>query len=121
MFGVPGFLLDSYCRWIDNYGSVSVDNSRFGGEGTGGISIIYHYSKHWYRDGRWPRSPTSVVIRHSWVFTGYDVKEGEHAVLSLRTDIPAVFIYEGNFGPAGGPSSNFWGNPLIRDAVAKLR
>jgi hypothetical protein len=120
MVGVPGFPPDSYCRWIDNYGSVSVDNTKFGGE-AGGISIIYHYAKHWYRDGRWPRSPTSVVIRDSWVFTGYDGKEGEHAVLSLRTDIPAEFIYEGNFGPAGKPFNppNFWGNPLIRDGGVK--
>ena len=61
----------SGCRWIDNYGSVFVDDSRFGGEGAG-LPIIYHYAGRLNQNGSWPRRPTSVVIRNSWVFTGYN-------------------------------------------------
>ena len=105
MFGVPGFSSGSHCRWIDNYGSVFVDDSRFGGEGAG-MPIVYHYAKHWNRNGSWPRPPTSVVIRNSWVFTGYN--DPNAAALNLQTEVPVVFIYEGNFGPANASD-----NPII--------
>ena len=111
MYGEPGFPAFSGCRWIDNYGSVFVDDSRFGGEG-GGMPVVYHYADHALPPDDSPDKidtsvynvDRSVVIRNSWVFNGRgDPKLGrdpDDAVLNLRTDIPLIFIYEGNFGPS---------------------
>ena len=107
-----GFPSRSGCRWIDNYGSVFVDDSRFGGEGAG-LPIIYHYAGRLNQNGSWPRRPTSVVIRNSWVFTGYN--DPNAAVLNIQTEVPTVFIYEGNFGPANASD-----NPIIVNGELSL-
>jgi hypothetical protein len=61
-----------------------------------------------------------VIIRNSWVFSGRSI-DPNAAVLNLQSDIPTVFIYEGNFGPAGKPFNppNFSAAPLIRDGGVK--
>jgi hypothetical protein len=93
MVGVPSFPVSSGCRWIDNYGSVFVEASRFGGEAAG-VAIVYNYAGP---DSGFPFLGPSIVIKNSWVYAGVT---GDGAVLNLKTAVPQVFIFEGNTGPA---------------------
>jgi len=52
-------------RWIDNYGSVVVDNFRFGGEG-GGSCLVYNYADI---VTTYPINPTSVIIKNCDTYT----------------------------------------------------
>ena len=105
MLGVPGFPPSSGCRWIDNYGSVFVDDSRFGGE-AGGLTIIYNYAGPAGTSGG-PFGPSlgaAVEIRNSAVGVSGGGGDANAAVLNVQTNLPQVFIYEGNSGPANnGP------------------
>jgi hypothetical protein len=99
LVGVPGFGATSNgCRWIDNHGSVMVDNTRFGGEDAG-LPIIYNYAGP---AAGFPFLGASVEIRNSAVAVGH-IGDPNAAVLNLQTDLPQVFIYEGNTGPADNP------------------
>lgn len=60
MLGVPLCNGDRQ-RWIDNYGSLFVSNSRFGGEG-GGFTPVYNFAKYKIHG-----SMAEIVISRSWV------------------------------------------------------
>jgi hypothetical protein len=98
MLGVPGFPTSNGCRWIDNYGSVFVDDTRFGGEAAG-LPVIYNHAGP---ASGFPFLGASVEIRNSAVAVGH-IGDPNAAVLNLQTNLPQVFIYEGNTGPADNP------------------
>jgi hypothetical protein len=98
MVGVPSFPSSNGCRWIDNHGSVFVDESRFGGE-SAGMPILYNFAGP---GAAYPWLGAEVVIRNSWVYVGHS-GDPNASVLNLQTNVPQVFIYQGNSGPADNP------------------
>ncbi|MDD9940158.1 MAG: glycosyl hydrolase family 28-related protein [Myxococcales bacterium] len=77
-------------RWIDNYGSVDAEYTRFGGEGSG-IPIIYHYAPNQFE---WPWYGAGIVIRDCALFPGPNYPNG--AVVNLVNHIPQTLLITGN-------------------------
>jgi hypothetical protein len=109
--GVPVLADHTQVRWIDNYGSVTVKRSRFGGE-WGGIPIIYNYAS--YRN-TYPYTGHSIVIRDSDVWAGTGRSDG--GLVVLKTALPGMVMLEGNQGPVSVPYIN---NVGIADLAAYL-
>lgn len=57
-------------RWIDNYGSLFVEHSRFGGEG-GGFTPVYNFAKYVPF-----RTPNNISISKCWISTGSSANAG---------------------------------------------
>jgi len=51
-------------RWIDNYGTLHIRDSRFGGE-AGGFSAVYNFARYEYK---YPVTPNSVTIESSYLY-----------------------------------------------------
>lgn len=58
MLGVPRVNREADQRWIDNYGTVSCSQTRFGGEGAG-FCAINNYAKY---DADYPVNPNSIYL-----------------------------------------------------------
>lgn len=78
-------------RWIDNYGSLLVDKSRFGGE-FGGIPIVHHFG---LPDLKYPKMGQSIAIESSWICAGPRSRK-DSAVVTLRGGLPLMLRIEGN-------------------------
>ena len=100
MLGVPSVDADPdpSLRWIDNYGNLRVEHTRFGGE-SAGIPIIYHYAP---LPDDFPWLGSQIIIRDSNVYSG-NTGNPNRAVVNLVAGCPQTFIYEGNQGPAAPP------------------
>lgn len=64
ILGVPHVKRDNDQRWIDNYGSVTCRNVRFGGEGAGFTPVVNYASF----DYTYPITPRAVMLESCWVF-----------------------------------------------------
>lgn len=78
-------------RWIDNYGSVLAQKSRFGGE-FGGIPIVHHFG---LPDTKYPKMGQTVLIENSWICAGPRMRK-DSAVVTLREGIPQLLRIVGN-------------------------
>jgi len=78
-------------RWIDNYGSLLVDKSRFGGE-FGGIPIVHHFG---LPDMKYPKMGQTISIESSWICAGPRSRP-DSAVVTLRGGLPQLLRIEGN-------------------------
>ena len=60
--GVPVDAMNTVAlgRWVDNYSSVTIDNFRFGGEGSG-ATFVHNYAD---MDTTYPIIPSAVIIRN---------------------------------------------------------
>jgi hypothetical protein len=85
-------------RWIDNYGSVMADHTRFGGE-NGGIPIVW---QHGAPNTAFPWNTTEVILKNSTLFCGPDSRI-DSCVLGIQGQVPNTFIIEGCAGPVGKP------------------
>ena len=78
-------------RWIDNYGSVLAQKSRFGGE-FGGIPIVHHFG---LPDTKYPKMGQTILIENSWICAGPRIRK-DSAVVTLRDGIPQLLRIIGN-------------------------
>jgi hypothetical protein len=120
MFGVPpdkavGPLTN--VRWVDNYNTLIVDRSRFGGE-FGGITPVWNFSHYEIPEPANFLGPR-VIIENSDVF---DNTPGQ-GIITIKQDVdthpgvPAHVRMKGNFGPTDQP----WiANPDALDLTAYL-
>lgn len=84
-------------RWIDNYGSLLVDKSRFGGE-FGGIPILRTYG---FPNVAYPYLGQTVAIERSQICAG-PASRPDSAVLTLY-GCPQLMTLTGNYGLADAP------------------
>jgi len=78
-------------RWVDNYASLLVQKSRFGGE-FGGIPIVHHFG---LPDAKYPKMGQTVSIETSWICAGPRSRK-DTAVVTLREGIPQLLRIVGN-------------------------
>jgi len=85
-------------RWIDMHGSnLVINKSRFGGEFAGGVPVAYWFTAPNLSNGFNPPSPTSFIIRDSYLNCGTTNISGNNVgVLNLQTDVPQLMIFQGN-------------------------
>lgn len=88
---LPNFKPVERTRWVDNYGSLLVERSRFGGEG-GGIPIVHHFGQP---DAAYPFMGQVVSIQNSWICAGLAARS-DSGVLTLRAGVPQIIRFEGN-------------------------
>lgn len=97
-----------YSRWVDNYGSIIVDKSRFGLEDAG-LPFIYSFGGEWTApDGRmtsygYPSPATSgegqgsyILIKNSHICSGVAYEFADAGVVVLRKYLPQQIIIEDN-------------------------
>lgn len=109
MVGVPGYSNSQYssARWIDNYGSVSVIQSRFGGEVGGGMPVVYHYQPLPANLNATPQD--NVILRDCVVGCGTSgvattsVVYIKNDVSGYTTSCPVQIVLDGLMGPVGPP------------------
>jgi len=70
ILGVPLVDRNNDQRWIDNYGSVTCRNVRFGGEGAGFTAVVNFASF----DYTYPVISRVVMLESCWVFSGGNAK-----------------------------------------------
>jgi len=63
--GVPAVARENDQRWIDNYGSVTARNFRFGGEGAGFTAVV-NFAPY---DYTYPVNPSSVILDSCTVYS----------------------------------------------------
>lgn len=108
-------------RWIDNYGSVLAQKSRFGGE-FGGIPIVHHFG---LPDTKYPKMGQTVLIENSWMCAGPRARQ-DSAVITLRDGIPQLLRIVGNsnlvdgtliLNEASGLQAFLKANPEMKDRI----
>jgi hypothetical protein len=85
-------------RWVDNYGSFSATNCRFGGE-EGGIPTVFQQGSY---NASFPWSATSVHLEDCVVFNGPGTLT-DSCVVGLFNAVPQRFSMVNCTGPAGKP------------------
>jgi hypothetical protein len=85
-------------RWIDNHGSVLIDQCAFGGDGGTGMPIIYH-SRSLPDDSVSGDYGSFVSICNSSMSVGDPAHNG--AVMNVVSGFPIRFVFQGNLGPQG--------------------
>jgi len=85
-------------RWVDNYGSFTATNCRFGGEG-GGMPIVNHLGAP---NTAFPWNSTEVVLTGCFLFTGPDSR-ADSCVMGILGHVPNRFVMRDCTGPLGKP------------------
>lgn len=88
--GIPEAFSINECCWIANYGSIVIDNMRFGGE-TGQCTAVNNFA---VADVASPYLPTSVTIKNSPVYVG------TYPAVRLF-EIPNSIVLDSNNGLSG--------------------
>jgi hypothetical protein len=86
-------------RWIDNYGSLYIDHSRFGGEGpTSGVPIVWNFAgpQTTAAGGNGFVGPTVISIQNSALASGTDTTSFNVGNIVLQDDMAQVIIMKGN-------------------------
>lgn len=96
--GVEGVDRINNARWVDNYGSFTATNSRFGGE-NGGMQIVAHVGAP---NTDFPWNSTEVVLKGCMLFAGPDARS-DSCVLAIQGQIPNRFVMTDCTGPLGKP------------------
>lgn len=96
--GVEGVDRVNGARWFDNYGSITVDTCRFGGE-NGGMSILWHYGAP---NTGVPYTTTEAVFKNSILICGPDART-DSCVVGLQGEIPNRVVIHNCSGPVGRP------------------
>lgn len=102
MYGVPninsGTSVGTNNRWVDNYGTLIANNSRFGAEGAG-MPIVYNFcgpsTAYSYNVGTQNGVPCAIQITNSVVGIGAS-GAANRGVVNFRTDIPQSIIILNN-------------------------
>ena len=89
-----GRTIENDHRWIDNYGRISIDRSRFGGE-SGGFPAVVNYS-----------ASGEIFIRESWCYI-YEGNPNRLTILDFEK-IPALAVLLNNMG---------WPRPAVMATV----
>ena len=101
-FGVPdantGASRVANVRWIDSYGSVYVNNSRFGGE-SAGIPIVYYFQPY---NTVYPYVGKTVSIQNSWVYSGLS-NQNDSGTIIINGQVPQKISLINNDGPSDVP------------------
>lgn len=96
MFGVPtmgtGGERVLNARWVDNYGSVYIDKSRFGWEDEG-ISGVYHFGATFENS---THIGTTVSIKNTQTSAGFQPNNPTDALIILKTGVPMNTVIEDN-------------------------
>ena len=86
-------------RWVDNYGSFTAINSRFGAEG-GGIPVVYQFRPLKLKYP-WVGSGSEIRIISSLVHTGSS-RRPMGSVIVLHA-LPQMVVFRDNRGPVNNP------------------
>lgn len=85
-------------RWIDNYGSFTAENTRFGGE-SGGMSILWQIGAP---NTVFPWTSTEAIFKNCFLFCGPDART-DSCVIGIQGQIPNRVVVHNCTGPVGRP------------------
>jgi hypothetical protein len=85
-------------RWIDNYGSISASQTRFGGE-NGGMQIVAQLGAP---NTGFPWNSTEVAFYGCFLFAGPD-GSADSCVLAIQGQVPNRFVMRDCTGPLSSP------------------
>lgn len=95
LLGVPGGLFDvtKEYRYIDNYGTLFINGSRFGGEG-GSCPVVYNFKEgsHYTQYGDWGYN--SIVIENSMIYT----VGAKYKAAVVLIEMPNLISFKNNGG-----------------------
>lgn len=99
-----GGILNKDTRWIDNYSSINIKNSHFGGENTG-YSIIWQYKN--FFDDTWENC--QVVIEDSQCCAGGTIRAWAGIVVLMNGIVPGYIKLRGIRYVSNSPTISLYG------------